>query len=193
MTQSEQPESHGRRTGMSTALFSRRETLALGAGGMAVALTAPMLARVRGAQAGQALTDVEASGNRVPVLQRMAVGSIHAMKTRKILYVVTEPGWGLEFPIGVGETAMNHPDDSFFRIGDKSSWPGIYEDGPSETPALHIHDYFTDGDTGLRIAATDDSAVLGRVVPQGGIHMRPGHLAELYAYAPVGANGILYW
>ena len=178
--------------GATKVLFSRRETLALGAGSMVAALSAPMLVRAQGVQDGQA-SNVELSGRRVPVLPRAAVGSVHAMKTRKILYVITEPGWGLEFPIGVGEAAMAYSDDSFFRVGAKSSRPGIQEDGPPEAPALHIHDYFTGEDTGLRIAAADDPAVLGRVVPQGALHMRPEHLAELYSHAPVGATGILYW
>lgn len=177
---------------MMPALFSRREALLLGIGGMAVALSTPMLVQARGAQAGQELLDVE-PGRRVPVLPRAAVGSIHIMKTRKILYIITEPGWGLEFPIGVGEAVMAYPDDSFFHIGARSFWPGFHEERPSEAPALHIHDYFTGKDTGLRIAATTEPRILGQTMPQGGIHMRPEHLTELYAHAPLGANGTLYW
>ena len=162
-------------------LFGRRQVLALGAASVAAALATPFTLRTLfgpqgSAQAATELAADPAVGKRVQVVERMAPGSVHAMKSRGVLYVVTERGWGLEFPIGVGAVAMAWPDDSFFRVGDRT-----------EGPTLHLHDYYTGEDTGLRIAAAEDLSP-----PPDAIAMRPEHLAALDRHAPVGAPGILY-
>ena len=101
------------------------------------------------------------------VAPTLGTGSVHVMRKRGLLVLVTGPGTGRGYPLRIGSAAGRHPDDSFLELH-------------PDTGGIALRDR-TRGNLPFGIAATGAGLVL-----QG------DHLADLAARLAPGAAGVLY-
>lgn len=148
----------------------------------------------------------------VKIQANLAPGQLHVVPRDFALYLITEPGRALRYPVGIGRPGLYVP--GTFRVGAKKAWPNwtptagmlrrepeVYapyrrgvEGGltnPLGARALYLYRP-GGGDSLLRIHGTPDPTGIGREVSNGCARLVNAHAIHLYERVAVGARVVLH-